>query len=269
MFALALARFLPGDFAGIPPAPLTANQREAWRKRAARLPPVTPPHDRLVPLQMVRLNLLVDGPANALAEARKLALVLDPDLARILSEIAAQAVVRKEFNAAVEALTFARRLDPLEPQHRVDLAAVRLVQGQPLEATTILQTLVDSGHATADVYRLLSQARLSLGEPEAAYDALLRVVRTCPEGEHYRCAMDLARLCLQSAQPDRGLEPVQAAIAAAEGDALAEAYLLKGQLHVAAGQTREAEAALERCLEIRTDHPAALSALKALRPGAH
>ncbi len=138
---------------------------------------------------------------------------------------------------AVERLISIRETYPARPALEYNLALAWFRSGDYQHASSVLEKLVQTREADADVYNLLGDAYRRQNRMQAAFDSLRQAVFLAPERE--QPFVDLLSLCVELVAIDPGLEI--SAVALKQHPASFQLYAQRAQLYSLKGELGLAE----------------------------
>ena len=130
--------------------------------------------------------------------------------------------------------------DPYELGFNLVLAHFK--SGQHTQATLAAEALLEAGHASAELYNVLSQAYENSGDTKSAYDALRTATELAPEDESNY--VDLIALCLDHENFDLGIEIADISVSRVPGSH--RLHLQRGVALAMKGRFEDAERAFDQ-----------------------
>ncbi|MEO6326092.1 MAG: sulfatase-like hydrolase/transferase [Thermoanaerobaculia bacterium] len=128
-------------------------------------------------------------------------------------------------------------------------AMARVQAGRSADAVVLFRRLLAENPGMADVWELLSEALVDLGQPDEALASRRKLVELAPASATYPL-LSVANLCLEIGRLDEGIE--HAHLAKERGDAAADEILARGFL--AKGNLPAAEAAAQAAVALGKTH---------------
>ena len=200
-----------------------------------------------VPLLIAWATAVAGDHREAIDAATLAAGRLDLEAARLLRRLSALAVLRRDLIAAEQALTAARRADPVEVALVTDQATIALARGRTERAVALYREALARSPESVSILRDLAGALLAAGRAREAVAMLASVTSTCPDGEMGRCQLDLARASLEAQQLRRAERAARSALTSGTpGDP--EPALVLAAILAAAGRPDEARDAYREAL---------------------